>query len=222
MTTPAPPLAGILLAAGASSRMGRPKALLPYPAALAPVAGWPPPARPTLLSACAYKLLAVCHRVWIVLGREAALIRAQQQPALAAWPLDWLTNPDPGRGQFSSLQCGVAAVLAARESAAVVALVDRPAFASATLRALAAAPPRAAAVKPVHDGRGGHPVLYRLPMLAAIAAAAPGANARVIAGPPDRTALGVPVADPGVLLNLDRPEQYDRWAAAMAGAAPQP
>ncbi len=220
------PLAGIILAAGASSRMGRPKALLPYPAALAPVPGWPAPAEATFLSACAYKLLAACHRVWIVLGREAAAIRAHHDALPAAWPLEWLRNPDPDRGQFSSLQIAVAAVLAAGGSVAAVAPVDRPAFSLATLRALAAAvseaAPEVAIVKPVSGGRGGHPVVYRRPMLAAIAAASPGADARSLAHQPNFTALAVPVADPAVLLNLDRPEEYSRWVADVAASAPAP
>lgn len=222
MKSTAPPLAGIILAAGASSRMGRPKALLPYPAALAPVAGWKPPAHPVFLSACGYKLLAACHRIWIVLGRQAAMIRSHPDAPPRDWPIEWLENPDPDRGQFSSLQTAVAAVLAAHESAAAVALVDRPAFAAATVLALAAAQPWAAVVKPVHAGRGGHPVLYRLPMLAAIAAAPPGANARMLAGQLDLTSLAVSVTDPGVLLNLDDPGQYGRWAASVAASAPEP
>lgn len=211
-----PPLAAIVLSAGASSRMGRPKALLPYPAALPAMANWRAPANPAFLSACVYKLLAVCHRVWIVLGREAALIRSHPAAPPADWPVEWLENPHPDRGQFSSLQTAAAAVLAAGETAAIVAPVDRPAFEAQTLRALAAAAPAAAIVKPTLDGHGGHPVLYRLPMLRAIAAADPGMDARSLSRRPGITSLSVPVADPGVLLNLDHPDQYHRWIAGLA------
>ncbi|MGH9536092.1 MAG: NTP transferase domain-containing protein, partial [Terriglobales bacterium] len=128
-----------------------------------------------------------------------------------------LENPAPERGQFSSLQIAAAAVLAdLRWAGAVVVPVDRPMFAPTTLAALAAAlaaAQEAAVLKPAHAGCHGHPVLYGRAFLAVIAAAPADATAREVARPWAARTLAVAVADPGVLINVDTPEDYRRIAA---------
>ena len=87
-------IAGVILAAGASSRMGQPKALLEYKGE-------------TFLHRLAGMLDEVCGRVVVVLGYDAERVRAAV-PAGA----ETTVNPAPERGMLSSLQCGLRAVAA--------------------------------------------------------------------------------------------------------------
>lgn len=229
-----PALAGVILAAGGSTRMGRCKALLPYPL---PLAG--DPARParqesTFLAACAYKLAAACAEIFAVIPTGAGGETLRAAGAGFASPIAWIENPEPERGQFHSLQLAAAAVLQEeRFAGAVICPVDRPIFAAATLAALvgalnaprplaapsatagpaAGAAPAAAIVKPSYAGRHGHPVLYSRGFLAAVVAAPADGNARDLArGWAERT-VTVAVDDPGILMNVDTPADYSRLTA---------
>jgi molybdenum cofactor cytidylyltransferase len=139
-------VAGIVLAAGSSSRMGRPKMLLP-------IGGG------TLLSGVARALLdAGLARVVVVLGHEADAVRRQ-----AALPpderLEVVVNDDWPSGMASSLRRGLDAC--ADAEAAMVALGDQPGITAERVRRIVAAwRPGGSLVLPVHGGRAGHPVLF--------------------------------------------------------------
>lgn len=213
------PLAGVILAAGGSTRMGRSKALLPYPGALDPDAAHPAPQKPTFLAACAYKLAAVCAGIFAVIPAGAGGDALRDAGAGLPGRISWIENPEPERGQFHSLQLAAAALLAEeRFGGAVICPVDRPMFAAATLAALAralvapggAAPPAAAIVKPSHAGRHGHPVLYSRDFLSAVVAAPTDGNARDLGRAWTAHTVSVAVADPGILVNVNTPEDYRR------------
>jgi molybdenum cofactor cytidylyltransferase len=97
----------------------------------------------------------------------------------------------------------------------LLAPADHPAFAAAVVRDLLAAAADSAvpAAVPVHDGRRGHPTLFRWQHAAAIRALPPdvGVNAVLRSLPGVRE---VPVADPGVLLDLDTPADYARLTSS--------
>src|SRR5262249_45391219 len=109
-------LAGIILAAGASSRMGADKALLPY-------------AGTTFLEHLVELLLPRVAPVIVVLGHHAERIRAVLPAALGA---EIVLNPDYRSGQLSSLQAGIRALPGGAEAALII-LVDHPAIAPSTL-----------------------------------------------------------------------------------------
>lgn len=182
----------IVLAAGASSRMGRPKALLP-------VGG-----RPAVEVVCATLRAGGARDVVVVVGRHAAEIRAGADLGAvrvvdhAGWEA----------GRTSSIQAGLAA-LPADAAWTLLALVDMPLVRAQTIRALLAAPREDADVLvPLHDGRRGHPILLARSLFARIAALGPDEPLTSVVRAARRR--DVTVDDPGVLLDFDSPDDLSR------------
>lgn len=187
--------AAVVLAAGASTRMGRPKQLLRH--------------RERSFVGCAVDLAraAGCAPIVVVtgaidLGDEALA------PALL------VTNPDWSLGQLSSLQRGLSAALERRPEAPalLVLTVDRPHLRPATVTALVEAWRRdpAGLWQPELHGRRGHPVIYPAALLPALAALPPTASPRPLVAAHPTLRRGLAVDDPAVLDNLDRPEDLTR------------
>ncbi len=115
-------IAIVILAAGASSRMGRPKQLLQYEGQ-------------TLLKHTIQKAKAVnTCRVFVVLGAHAEAIR----PTLQGTKITIVDNPDWSAGMGSSIRCGLQRAMAEIPSleAAVILLVDQPLLSSAHIGSL--------------------------------------------------------------------------------------
>src|SRR5436309_1351551 len=121
-------LAGVILAAGESTRMGRDKALLPW----SPKDGSRTAGSGTLLSSIIEALNQICDLVIVVVGENEAVL----QPVVDACGGLLVRNPHPEVGQFSSLQTGLREVLNRGREAAMVTLVDRPAPRPETLEFL--------------------------------------------------------------------------------------
>jgi len=208
-----PGICGVVLAAGASSRMGRDKALLPWP----PVAKDTPAAN-TFLGALIDLLEAYSDPVIVVAGRNAPAIA----PIVYAHAGFLTINPEPERGQFSSLQAGLQQVLTQGRDAALVALVDRPpvlpktmsllteAFRSATGNIWAVVPEAKRGEHVFH----GHPILIGREMMEAFLSAPASSTARDVEHAYQRHICYVSVDDPYVGLNIDTPEDYARLAHA--------
>jgi CTP:molybdopterin cytidylyltransferase MocA len=190
----------ILLAAGASSRMGRPKALLEY-------------GGETFLDRQIALYASLGARVVCVLGHEAERIaRALRRAGDALLVL----NPAPAAGQFSSLQCGLRALCPGAD-AFFFTPVDSPGVRRETAEALLAAFRTGGADfwQPSVRGAHGHPVLARQEMAAAFLALPPEASARDLIR---RSRRGfVDVDDELAVLDIDTPEDYARWAGESAG-----
>lgn len=177
----------MILAAGASRRMGSPKALLE--------AGGE-----TFLDRMIGLVQPFCTQVIVVLAHDADRIRAGVRR-----PADFVVNPEPERGQLSSLQCGLRAVHPGMD-AVFYTPVDFPSIRAETVKALTTAfVPGVAAIAPQHDGRHGHPVLLSaavIPMFLAPDAT----TARDVL---HTTAVQyIDVNDPGILRDVDTPEDY--------------
>jgi molybdenum cofactor cytidylyltransferase len=200
----APSFAGVILAAGESSRMGTDKALLPWP----PEATGRPPSKETFLSAAIRSLTSAADFVVIVAGRNESALA----PIVYANGASMVTNPDPGQGQFSSLQVGLHEVLNRGRDAAIVTLVDRPPVGSATVQllrnAFESAPQNIWAVVPEVSGKHGHPYVVGRELIEAFLQAPPTASARDVEHRYQDRIQYVEVSDPFVALNINTPEDY--------------
>lgn len=180
-------IGAIVLAAGASSRMGRPKATLPAGGGA------------SFLEAILATLGAA--------GADASI--AVVAPGFEP-PCPFVTNPDPSRGMLSSVQCGLRALPPGLD-AVLVWPVDHPLVEVTTVAAMIAAFRAGghSVVVPAFRGLRGHPVLFASAVLPELDAADPAQGARaVVHAHADRLELAVD--DPGVVGDIDTPEDYRR------------
>jgi molybdenum cofactor cytidylyltransferase len=206
-------MCGVILSAGASTRMGRDKALLPWPPA-AP--GSVVPAGETLLSAAIVALKPFTEAIVVVAGQNADNIA----PVVAANGAYMVRNPAPERGQFSSLQIGLREALARGYDAAMITLVDCPPLSAASLERLRAAFDSALAlgkwgVAPESSGRRGHPLLAGSALIDAFLGAPATGNAREIKRANARLIESVPVPDSLVSVDVNTPEEYAALSASF-------
>jgi len=188
---------GIVLAAGRSSRMGRPKALLPVGDG------------DTFLSRVIATLRAAAvDDVVVVLGHEAEAIAGSLEDRDVQARA--VVNADYDRGQLSSLIAGVHAVDRPGVSAVLVTLVDVPLVSADTVRAVLERYRATGAliVRPVRGPRHGHPLIIDRALFGAIFAADPAAGAKPIVRAHASPAGEVEVDDEGAFRDIDTPEDY--------------
>ncbi|PYX38210.1 MAG: hypothetical protein DMG81_12405 [Acidobacteria bacterium] len=207
----APSLCGVILAAGDSTRMGTDKAMLPWPPGAARAGG-------TFLSAQIHSLSLFTELVIVVAGNNAAAIT----PVVYAEGASLVVNPDPSRGQFSSLQVGLHEVLNRGRDAAMVTLVDRPPVGNATIQMLSDAFAGAIAnwkwaAVPQYQGKHGHPILLAREMIEAFLRAAATATARDVEHQNAEHIEYVPVDDPLVIANINTPDEYASLNSGSTG-----
>jgi molybdenum cofactor cytidylyltransferase len=187
-------LAGLVLAAGESSRMGRDKALLDYRG------------RTFLEHILATLLEAGLDRVTVVLGHHAEEI----QRAVRLDGATVIVNAEYRRGQTSSCQAGLRSLESEGVDAVVLCLVDHPAISTEVVGQIIEAyrSSNAPVVIPTYQGRRGHPVLIARPLFAELLAlgASEGANS-VVRKYRDLTRI-VETDDPGVLIDVDDEQTY--------------
>ena len=209
------PVPAVILAGGRSSRMGRPKALLPAGGEtfVGRIAR-------TLRAGGAGPLVVVAPGAELAARIRAALAGHAGFAPLPRAPLPRVVvNPDPDRGQLSSLVVGLDALeLPDADGRAVdavlVTLVDVPLATAATVRALLERyrRTRAPLVRPARrDGPGhGHPVLFGRALFAELRRADPAAGAKPVVRAHEAEAEDVVVDDPGAFTDIDTPDDYRR------------
>jgi len=209
----APSICGVILAAGFSTRMGRDKALLPWP----PVAEGTPVAN-TFLGASVDLLQAYSDLVIVVAGKNEASI----EPIAYAHGGFIAVNRQPERGQFSSLQVGMQEVLNRGRDAALIALIDHPPVLPSTVETLRdvflnSDPEVWAVVPEVRRGEElvhGHPILIGREMIEAFLRAPTDSTARDVEHRYQQHIRYVAVDDARVAMSVDTPEDYERLISA--------
>ena len=200
-----PVLPAIVLAGGKSSRMGRPKALLPIG-----------PTRETFLERVMRTLKdAGVEDVVVVVGADAAAIRQQAQPALSGVRI--VDNPDWAQGQLTSLLAGLRSIDTAHASGVLMTLVDVPLVTAATVRSLIAVQRErnAPIVRPVSNGRHGHPVIFGRALFDELQRADPASGAKPVVRAHAAEMIEVPVDDEGAFTDIDTREDYERWIGQL-------
>ncbi len=190
-----PNIVGILLAAGESRRMGYPKPLLKI-------------GDETFVAHLTAAMLNVVARLTIVVGAHADRVRK----AIPSDPrIKVVDNPHWVRGQLSSIKAGIRA-LPPDASAALIHLTDHPTVKADTFAAVADAYRQSG--KPIviarYDGRRGHPVLFDRSVFAELLDAPEDQGARAVVNADASRVVYIEVDDPGILLDLDTPEDLAR------------
>ncbi len=189
-------IAGLILAAGESRRMGRDKALLTYHGQ-------------TFLETIVGNLRAAgIENFTVVLGHHHEVILRAVNLAVVRVVI----NQNYQKGQTSSLQVGLAAAAADRPEAVVLCLVDHPAISSQTISKLierfeSACPP---VLIPTYKGERGHPVVISHRLFPELLALSPEEPANTVIRKYRNATDFLEVADPGILLDVDDPAAYER------------
>jgi len=191
--------------------MGRDKALLPWP----PQSAGQSISGETFLSAAIRSLSPATDFVVVVVGEN----EAELAPIIYAQGASLIVNPDPGRGQFSSLQVGLHEVLNRGRDAAMITLVDRPPVRATTLPILREAFENAEqntwAVVPEFSGKHGHPYLAGREMMEAFLRVPATSTAREVEHAHQAHIQYVAVNDPLIALNINTPDDYSGLLASI-------
>lgn len=223
--TSARAIAGLILAAGESCRMGSPKALLPFRGA-------------TFLETLIQLFSAHCNPVIVVLGAHADEIRAARTIGLR--PVDpdernssaedplfatgrgtlstvrAVYNPNYASGQTSSLQTGLRAVPSDADGV-LFTLVDHPAVSAETIDALLARPHPLIRI-PRYVGERGHPIWFRRDLTPEFLALPVGAAANQVVRAHRSETEFIDVPDLGVVADIDDPAAYRELLRSSSGS----
>ena len=193
-------LAGLVLAAGESSRMGgSPKAALKAPCG----------------RTFARRIIDVLaesgvDNLFVVTGEHHdAVVAAVTADPPRKLPV-FVRNPNPARGQLSSLWVGMDHAITPHVQALLVTLVDVPMITPEVVRQVidgwrgTGAP----VVRPAIGSRHGHPVLYDRSLFAALRTAPLEQGAKSVVRAHEAQILNIEVTDPGCLRDVDTPEDY--------------
>lgn len=188
-------LAAAILAAGESRRMGTPKALLDYHGKTFVE---------YLIDATSHPRIGILR---VVLGAKAEEIRAQLR---SIDPELFVMNRDWERGQISSIHSAIRSLPVGATEGLMLFPVDHPMISRAVVSELIAAfdATQKSIVLPVHEGRRGHPVIFRATLYEELLNASPQVGARQVVWAHVDELAEVPTEDTGVTLNIDDPATY--------------
>lgn len=188
-------LAAVILSGGASSRMGSPKALLPYQG------------RPFLEHLLKITIHPEIGARRVVLGADAESI-AKAIPLKAN---EMIINSQWEKGQLSSIQAAVRKLPAGTEGMLLL-LIDHPLISSLLVGELIAQfhKSRKPIVLPVYEGRRGHPVIFSASLYPELLRAPAETGARAVVWAHADEVEELPTNEEGCVLNLNDPETLNR------------
>jgi len=191
-------ISAILLAAGESRRMGRPKQLLDWQG------------KPLLLHVLENLIRSDVDEIILVLGYEVEKIRK----SLPELPVKIVVNPDYQSGMASSLRQGLLAMDPGSE-AFLVLLADQPGIGpemmNRVIREYQQADPKRGIGRPVYRGLPGHPVLIGVQYRQEALQLRGDVGARRILMNHPTDILEIEVDRDVVLMDMDTPEEYRKY-----------
>jgi len=199
-----PDLAAIVPAAGYSTRMGAFKPLLPFGGA-------------TLIERVITAIReARVETIRVVVGWQGDRLI----PVLERAGVPWVMNARYAEGMYTSIQTGVWS-LPAEVEAFFLLPGDMPLVRSATLSRLVAewdvSP--GGILYPSRQGKRGHPPLLARVYVPEILAETPAGGLRALLARHAEDIRNVECNDPGILVDLDTPEEYQRGLRKTSGSA---
>jgi molybdenum cofactor cytidylyltransferase len=189
------PLTAVVLAAGASQRLGgRNKLLLPWQGK-------------TVIRQVVENTLAAVAEVIVITGYQAKKV----QEALKGLPIKIAHNPNYLEGQANSLQQGLQAVNPDKTRGIMFVLGDQPLVPSGLLKTLILAftIEEPLALYPLYKGKRGNPVLFDRRTFPALAEAAGDQGGRQVLDRLGETVRGIETICPGVIQDIDTPEDLE-------------
>lgn len=188
-------IVAVVLSAGESSRMGRPKALLPIDGQ-------------TFIEriVAALKQSGI-ERILVVLGFNAEEMRRE----IDHLPVEILVNQDYQQGQLSSLQTALRRLNGEKDCDAIlVHLVDHPYLSAAVVNRMIDRyqDTKNSIVIPKYRGKRGHPVLFDRSLFVELLAAPLDQGAKAVVNAHRDQTLEIDTEDIGVTLDIDTPELY--------------
>ena len=189
-------LAAIILSAGASTRMGRPKALLPYREGTF---------LEHLIQVTRHPRVGVTR---VVLGAGAEEIRMIAK-------LDFsmvVVNANWEKGQLSSICEGIRSLESVETDGIILCPVDHPLVSARLVSDLIGQfyLNRKSIVAPTYNGRRGHPVIFSSALYGELLAAPADKGARAVVWAHSADVLEVPTDEEGIVLNINDPDMMRR------------
>ena len=191
-------LAAVILSGGASSRMGSPKALLPYQGR---------PFLEHLLEVTALPQIGVRR---VVLGAHAEPITR----AIRLKADEVVINEKWEEGQLSSIQAAIRS-LPAGTAGMLLCLIDHPLISGNLVQELIAdfRASHKLIVLPVYKGRRGHPLIFSSRLYDELLNAPRDTGARSVVWAHAQDISEVPTTEEGCILNLNNPETFSAIGA---------
>ena len=190
-----PRIAAVVLSAGESSRMGRPKALLPIEGE-------------TFIGRIVGSLKRTqVGKILVVLGHNADQLAA----AIGALPVEILINPNYQLGQLSSLQVAVLTLLPDPDcDGMLVHLVDHPYIDASLVDRMIRQfyESKKNIVVPRCRGKRGHPVLFSRRLFSELLDAPMDQGAKAVVNAHGDATLEIETDDEGITVDIDTPELY--------------
>ena len=198
-------LSAVILAAGDSTRMGSPKATLLTPDGATFVGRLVT----TLREAGVDDLVIVTGRHHDAVVESIARDHRSTTPRI-------VRNPDPSRGQLSSLLTGMEIVVTPQTDAMLMTLVDVPLVRVSTVTVVIDEwrRTRAPIVRPAIGDRHGHPVIFDRVLFDELRRAPLDAGAKSVVRAHEHEIVNVPVDDEGCVRDVDTPSDYQEMRGA--------
>jgi molybdenum cofactor cytidylyltransferase len=192
----------IILAAGDSTRMGAPKAVLPDGSGR------------LFITRLIHTFAEASFRdIVVVTGTvHDRIVSAVADNVPRGMSVSFARNEDPSRGQLSSLLVGLDVATKPGTRAVIMTLVDVPFVSASTVMAVVNTYEKTNAliVRPAQGTRHGHPVLFDASLFAELRMANAAAGAKAVVRAHVFETVNVETTDEGAFIDVDTRDEYER------------